>query len=489
MQNPQLLCPNCGTQAEPGQRFCAECGALLGQEANKPTELAADSRISQANTVMQDDASSRPVSPAPLSQAQQGMAPTAPMAGAAANGSAGASQTPAPAPTWSTVPMSVSHVYGDTTEGNLVPPPPPETYVSAPRQAVAPGTIGVPDYARAPRRSRGCLITSIVLLLVLALGGFGTYYAYTHYFSGNSRQGPGGSTPGAQQSPGNGGSTPVANGSTPGNTTPGSSNGSPTGSGPTSETLNLAFTYASINYTITSTQYSSSFTDDTSVTTGVRVSFQENNTGSRGNNFLYSDVFRLVMPDGSKVPPGGALHSIAPTAQTTDMNWVDFPVPSAVDVSQLQLQVGTASEQQMLIPLKPGADLSQYQAKSSSPNATFQYNSLTWTITSATRSLSVANTQATNGNVYVTVTLKVVNSTSNDWSGYYGNFIRLKAGGATSQPTSDSTLPTSVPSQSNQTGTVIFLVPQGNTTYTLIMLAQPNASPPVNQVTQDFQIS
>ena len=88
--------------------------------------------------------------------------------------------------------------------------------------------------------------------------------------------------------------------------------------------------------------------------------------------------------------------------------------------------------------------------------------------------------------VYVAVTLKAVNSSANNFSAYPGDFMRLQSGDSKSPP-SNFTFPTSVASQSNGTGMVTFAIPQGGTSFTLLMLVQ-QSSPPINANSVTFQI-
>ncbi|MGH2494462.1 MAG: zinc ribbon domain-containing protein [Ktedonobacteraceae bacterium] len=497
-QNPPRLCPNCGTPAEPNQRFCAECGTTLSMVSNHPTALASGEQ--QAIPMQGAQYATQP-------EAGNGASGNTAIAPTQLVGTSG--QAPAAYPA-STVPSSGAQFYAQTTDVNpIAPPPPPDSLVAplyqpsyqAPEQVSspdrqptpAPGTYVVPDYARVPRRSRAGLIVSLVLLLVLVLGGVAAYALFFHKSNSNN-QGNQGSTP-PHNTPVTNANTPVSNvtattgtnnGSTPGS---GSTTPTTTANGATSEQVNLVFTYAGINFTINSVQYAASFPDDSNLSAGgVRVAFNENNAITSNPDFLYSDVSRLILSDHSSVAPTNESHPISPDSQTTRSNWLDFPVTSQpADLSQLILQMGTATENQMQIPLSAGADLSKYQAKTVTPGTQFQYAGLNWTLKSATESLSAGGRQATSGNVYVTVTLDVFNPTSNGYSAYYGDIARLSVGGATSSPTSDSNFPTSVASQTNATGTLIFLVPQGNTSYTLVMLAV-QSSPPIQQKTVPFTI-
>jgi hypothetical protein len=190
------------------------------------------------------------------------------------------------------------------------------------------------------------------------------------------------------------------------------------------------------------------------------------------------------MPDGSIIAPSNEKSFEGPAAGVSQDNWIDFAVTSQnIDLSKLILHYGSATENQMNIPLTPHADLSKYQPKTVTPNATFQYAGMNWTLVSATESLSANGKQASTGMVYVTVALKAVNQSANDFSTYPGDYMRLQSGDSKSPP-SDFTIPLSVASQSTGTGVVTFPVPQGGTSFKLLMLAQSQ----VNAASVTFQI-
>ena len=494
-QNPPRLCPRCGTPAEANQRFCAECGTTLHMASNQPTALASGE---QAALAPQGNGAQFATQPAPGTNGS-GDAALAPTQLVGSPGQAPDNQPLA------TVPSSGAHFYSQTTDASPIPPPPPPESLIAPlyqtpdrtppaQPTPAPGTYSVPDYARPQHRSRLGLFVSLILLLVLVSGGVAAYALFFHK-SNNNTPGNQGNTSG-QNTPATNGNTPGSN-VTPttgtGNSTPGSGGTTPTsipsttGNGSTSEQVNLAFTYASINITITNVQYATSFTDDNNTPGGVRVAFTENNPTNNNPDAFYSVAARLILPDQTSISPTGELHDISTAPATTRTNWLDFPVTSQpADLTKLILQMGVATENQMQIPLAPGADLSKYQPKTATPGTPFQYAGLNWTLKSATESLSAADHQATTGNEYITVTLGIVNPTTSDYSAFYGDIARLTAGATTAAPTSDSTFPIPVASQASGTATLIFLVPQGNAAYTLVMLA--STSPPAQQVTVPFTI-
>ena len=75
---------------------------------------------------------------------------------------------------------------------------------------------------------------------------------------------------------------------------------------------------------------------------------------------------------------------------------------------------------------------------------------------------------------YVTVSLKVDNTSSQDFSGYWGDYLRLKSGTITSPP-NDATLSLGfVAHSTGGTGGVTFAMPSGSTSYTLIFLSTPS---------------
>ena len=89
---------------------------------------------------------------------------------------------------------------------------------------------------------------------------------------------------------------------------------------------------------------------------------------------------------------------------------------------------------------------------------------------------------------YIVITLKVDNPTSNTFFPSMSTYARLKSGDIIKSPTG-STFPSGIDAgTTGTTGTVTFLMPQNNSSFTLTMLARTNTTPPASQVTKDFQI-
>jgi hypothetical protein len=453
-QQPARFCSECGALLQASQRFCTNCGATMSVDAAAPTMGSSAAILAGEPTVA--------------------AVPDLP---------AGGFNAPAPPPQMGHLtappPPPVSGTYNPYTASA----PGVQTYgqnASAPGYSPTPGfapvpsggtPMPVPAYAQKPKRSNGCLITSILLLVVLA-AGIGTFVFF------RSR-----STPGAQS---NGPSTSLRATATAPVTGGGQT---PTVGTSGLQPLNLKITYASVAITILSAQIAPSFPDDSSGPGSageLRVNLQENNTTSDNPGYLESDAVLLVLPDGSTVRTTNQKQTISPDPGVNRANWLDFALTSQVSVSQLMLRMGAATESQMDIPLRTGADLGKYQDKTSSPNAQFVYSAVNWTLKTATLSYSYSDRQATTGNIYVILSLSAINNSSNSFVDSVGSYMRLQVNGASAEPDGRSTIPISIASHTTASGLVAFLMPQGATSFTLVLLGQPN--PPVNQVTQNFQI-
>lgn len=365
-----------------------------------------------------------------------------------------------------------------------IPPSAPNTYAppamatSSPIATPSPtgGTYQqVPDYARKPKKSNcGCITLSVILLIVLG-AGVGGYFLVSSFINKGANQNQ-------------------ANTSPSGNTTSGTTQGSTSGNGSSAgstEQLNLQFTYANVNITLLSAQIANSFPDDTGTSGSagmLRLSLRENNPTTRGNSYLESDVMLLLLPGGNTLKPYQEKLGIGPDASINRQNWLDFQINSPVKINQLALRVGSPSENQLTIPLQANANLSKYQDRTSNPNISFKYGELNMTLKTATLSYSYNTTQATQGNRYIILTLAAVNNTANSISIYPPSYMRLQAGGNSVQPDNTYTIPYSIDGNTSATGIVAFLVPDNVAVFTLVMLAQDTASPPISQVTQPFQV-
>lgn len=286
----------------------------------------------------------------------------------------------------------------------------------------------------------------------------------------------------------------------PSTTTPGTSTGATptaattatTTSGTTS--INVTITYASVKFTIVDTQQASNFTDDSRTSAdkpgALRIDVKEENTSQKSSSYYLPEAARLIMPDNTSVDLLNTKDAYGPEALVSRTNWLDFAVPLTVDVKQLTLHLGAATEAPIDVLLAPNSDVSKYQAKVSTPNKQTQYTNgnwtTNWTMTGASSQLSYEGKQADKGDVYVVVSLKIDNPSSKDYNGYAGNLLRLQAGSTVAPPVS-WTIPFNIPAgTTNATGDVAFLVPEGNTDFTMTLLADPAEG--THRATISFQI-
>ncbi len=483
-QQPMRFCSKCGTPLEAGQRFCANCGTTADANINNPTTLG------------------------PMGSSHPGGITMA------------AATTQVSSPGASTPPQTPDDSL------RLTPPPPPDAYISDPYNSPphpphlyqsSPGLLplqeyqqapsgyqplagnfqAVPDFARPQKnasgpsiRRRAISLLTMVLLLATILGG-GGYLAYRGSLSHKN------SSSQTQSISANGNSHTE---SSPKNTdNAGSNNTSNTTNTPnashakiTSFPTPLSFIYDNVQIAITDVKQAENFSDDANTATqsGVlRLDLKEKNTYSSYSSYYPTDAFNLLMPDGTTAQPVTAKQTSGIEGDVSRTDWVDFTIATPIDVSTLLLQAGKSTEAQINVPLKANADLSKYQPKVVNPIQQTLYGGLTWTLTKAETNLSFHGKQADAGSMFVTVTFRIDNNSSANFSGY--DYLRLQSGQTTSAPT-DNNVPTSFPAQqTNQIGTAIFVMPQGSTNFTVLLLASNNGSvntPATEQATIQFQM-
>ena len=433
VQPPSRLCPTCRMPVPAGQRFCSNCGSLVSDEGNRPTSFSGENpQFADMNTV-----AGPPTPPPPPNY---------------------------DAPAYTQYPST----------GQQTPPPPPNQGQYGAQQPVVPSSYATPQQGSSGRvwRRIGC-ITGIVLLILLGICGTGGYLLYRGASKALSSV--------HQTATATGGY--ISSGGTTHDVTP--------TSGPATTTpIGSTITYASTDITIVNVQQAQNFADDSSTSSSqgvARINLKEQNAAAQNADYVYNSIARLMLPDGSEVEPLNEQYGSSPNPAVSRTNWLDFPVATTVDPGKLTLVLGTADDAQISVPLSASADLTKYKPKTSSPNKTFQHEGLNWTMTSATASLSSTATQAKKGMMYVTIDLTIDNPSQSTVSEYWNTSMRLKAGDVTSSPETSGNLPTDYPAGSTgKTGNAIFLVPQGNTAFTFILLA--NSSGSVPQTSVDFQI-
>ncbi len=426
----QTFCPQCGSPMTPGQRFCSNCGSTIDAGFGVPT--AAASSGDQYPPVPNMSNAATPPPPPPFG---------------------GYNQAP---------PSSTNTYY------------PPQAAPAQQNFQAAPAPASIPTFAKPVKDSSkgvlgqiGCGVLLVILLIVGLCAG-GSYLVYRYVIN-------------------------AANSTTTGTTTTTGSNsngGTPQAITLTTAQINQSLTYSSVDFTIVNVQEASSFTDDSSPSSPVtlRVNVTEHNPTTDTVYMNYTNQLQIVLPDKTTVTAGTSKIDgiIGQAVQRT--NWIDFPLTKSIPINQLTLQFGAASETLLSVPLTGSADLSAYKLKSITPNATFQYGGVNWTLTSVTSSLSANGKQADTGMRFIVLTLKADNPSTNGTFYTSADTMRLQSGSVTNSST-NNTLPYPLSAgTTGATGTITFMMPQNNSSFTFILLAQATANPPIAQVSTNFQI-
>lgn len=265
--------------------------------------------------------------------------------------------------------------------------------------------------------------------------------------------------------------------------------------GPVTTTpINTTVTYASVVITIINAQQAKSFANDPESSDLLRLNLHEQNTVTvdtslvpSTSSYAYADAFRLLLPDGKSLALLDSQTSSGPARGITQNSWVDFPIPISMKVNQLLLRLGTDTETQMDIPLIGNADVSQYQPEQVVPNKQVQYGSLMVALTTATALLSYGGEQADKGMRFLVVALTIVNSASSDVHAYPPDYLRLQLSGTTIAPEGSTAIPNAFAASATAKGTAAFLVPQNETTFTLLLLANDSTGA-TSQAAIPFQI-
>ena len=242
----------------------------------------------------------------------------------------------------------------------------------------------------------------------------------------------------------------------------------------TTTPLGTIVNYAGVDITVVNAQKSQSFLDDPhSASDGMlRLQLRAQNKTSLSINLPYTTIAHVTLPNGKQadklLSPTYVQYDehMAPNATKSDL--VDFAVPQSIRVDQVVFHLGGADEAQLDIPLNGHANVDQYASKTAHPNQSISYYGLNWSLTDASLQFHIDGHQASKGMRYLILTLKVDNplaQTAIPGSPY--SYVQLQANN-TSVNLIDTTLPVSfVAGTSGQVGTLTFLVPQDDTSFTL----------------------
>ena len=240
-------------------------------------------------------------------------------------------------------------------------------------------------------------------------------------------------------------------------------------------------TYAGLNFTVTSVQYASSFADD-DIHAGqgiVRLNIIATNKSPDHINVIYYDIARLIAPKESPIAPTNVTLSVDPASYTSASGWIDFPFSSAIPLSSLKLQLGSAplGETLVTIPFSGPFDPSRYSDKTSQQGQTLYYSfhgqQLLYHLITVDIRYSYQGVQVKAGQQYYSFNFRVDNPNGAYVAPGYGfDYIRLVLDGS-NRPPVINTLPYSFNGGAQGVGgRVVFIAPAGLKTLTLDFLVQ-----------------
>ena len=261
--------------------------------------------------------------------------------------------------------------------------------------------------------------------------------------------------------------------------------------------------YASLNFTVLTAQYATSFIDDT-IHLGpaiVRVNVRVANKTTNQVSVIYYDVLRLLIPGQNAVAPANILpYSLKPGVGTpacnaspvssgpapakSEVDCVDFPVPRGTRLQTLSLQLGSASTGEFLvtIPFSGSFNPGRYTGRISSQHLDIPYTyynfgdspfQFLYRLTSVDISYSYNGMQSKAGQQFYILNFRVDNQSGiYVVPGYGYDYVRLIINGNLRTPV-DSTLPNAFNRNArNVAGQVAFVGPPGLANITLGLLPQ-----------------
>jgi hypothetical protein len=252
-------------------------------------------------------------------------------------------------------------------------------------------------------------------------------------------------------------------------------------------TLNVQRTasYAGLAYTVINAQYATSFSDD-NIQAGVaivRLNMQVANRSSDAISVIYYDIARLLAPKLAPIIPTNVYLSNGPKPGTSEMGWIDFSVPAELQLSTLQLQLGSApfGETLVTIPFTGKFDGNRYKDRSVPQsldiNYYFPHNApemLVYHLLDVDVRYAYKGTQVKAGQQYYVLNFRVDNPNADKVSPGFGfDYIRISFNGGPIQPPIDNTLPYGFDARAKGvSGRVVFIGPIGLTSLTLDFLVQ-----------------
>lgn len=238
--------------------------------------------------------------------------------------------------------------------------------------------------------------------------------------------------------------------------------------------------YAGLDMTVVSAQYATSFDDDLirSGPATVRLNMQITNHTRTQINVVYYAIARLLPPKLAALVPTNVHLSTGPKPGTSETGWIDFAVPQNMQLNTLALQLGSASQGDLLvkIPFSGSFKATQYNDIVLKPGTEFDYTYNGYTLNYHLTSLEIHDayqgTQGKAGQRFYIFNFSVDNQTGTDVSPGFGfDYMRMVVGNYGKPPIANN-LPSTFKNGKTATGNVVFIAPAGIHNFSLRFLSQ-----------------
>jgi len=242
--------------------------------------------------------------------------------------------------------------------------------------------------------------------------------------------------------------------------------------------------YAGLEFTVVNVQYANSFTDDIiqSGPTIVRLNMKVTNKSSDQISVIYYDIARLIAPKLDPIKPTNVSLSVGPKGGTSEKGWIDFSVPSRLQLDTLKLQLGSSllGEYLVTIPFSGTFHPEVYDDRTSPQSLDIDYYNhndpllLYYHLSSIDIRYSYHGTQARAGQQFYVLNFSVSNPNGvQAKTGYGYDYVRASFNGGPFHPPVDSTFPYGYNAGAKGVnGRVVFTGPAGVGSITIEFLVQ-----------------
>lgn len=259
-------------------------------------------------------------------------------------------------------------------------------------------------------------------------------------------------------------------------------NGAPaTAPSTTNLPIERSVAYDELTIAILSAQDAATFQDD-AIHAGpatVRLNLRVSNTTTGTISIIYYDVARLLLPQHSSTAPSNLTLPTDYKPGTNATGWIDFPIPTGMQLTKMTLQLGSSALNETLVTLpfsgafNPARYTSRHVPQSLVIYYYFEGHTLTYHLNSVDISYAYHGSEVKAGDQYYILNFTVDNPNGVVVSPGLGfDYVRLVIDGTNSPPI-DNTLPYSFPAGARSVGGHVAYIEQaGMQSLTLAFLRQ-----------------